>query len=90
MLTKYLGWEWIFFVNMPVGALVLVLTPRIVPESTREGAERQLRRRSAQCWSAAGLALLVYTISRAPDVGWGAARTILLLIASGRSSSRSS
>src|SRR5712692_11198294 len=40
VLTKYLGWEWIFFVNVPVGALVLFLTPRIVPESRREGAER--------------------------------------------------
>ena len=40
VLTKYLGWEWIFFVNVPVGALVLALTPRIVPESRREGAER--------------------------------------------------
>jgi MFS family permease len=38
VLTKYLGWEWIFFVNVPVGALVLFLTPRIVPESRREGA----------------------------------------------------
>src|SRR5207237_7642710 len=40
VLTKYLGWQWIFFVNVPVGALVLALTPRIVHESRREGAER--------------------------------------------------
>ena len=33
ILTKYLGWEWIFFVNVPVGALVLVLAPRLVRES---------------------------------------------------------
>src|SRR6476620_7907379 len=32
VLTKYFGWEWIFFVNVPVGALVFALTPRIVPE----------------------------------------------------------
>ena len=82
VLTKYLGWEWIFFVNVPVGALVLVLTPRIVPESKREGAERSYDVLGAVLVSA-GLALFVYTISRAPDVGWGSARTILLLIASG-------
>jgi EmrB/QacA subfamily drug resistance transporter len=82
VLTKYLGWEWIFFVNVPVGALVLVLTPRIVPESRREGAERNYDALGAVLVSG-GLALLVYTISRAPDVGWATARTILLLIASG-------
>jgi EmrB/QacA subfamily drug resistance transporter len=81
VLTKYLGWEWIFFVNVPVGALVLVLTPRIVPESRREGAERRYDALGAVLVSA-GLALLVYTISRAPDVGWTTARTILLLVVS--------
>src|SRR5438128_34620 len=82
VLTKYLGWEWIFFVNVPVGALVLALTPRIVPESKREGAERSYDALGAVLVSG-GLALLVYTISRAPDVGWATARTILLLVASG-------
>src|SRR5438552_14584262 len=36
VLTKYLGWEWIFFVNVPVGATVLVLSPRIIRESRVE------------------------------------------------------
>jgi EmrB/QacA subfamily drug resistance transporter len=82
VLTKYLGWEWIFFVNVPVGALVLLLTPRIVPESRREGSERNYDALGAVLVSG-GLALLVYTISRAPDVGWATARTILLLVAAG-------
>src|SRR5207253_7103650 len=82
VLTKYLGWEWIFFVNVPVGALVLALTPRIVPESRREGAERSYDVLGAVLVSG-GLALFVYSISRAPDVGWASARTILLLVASG-------
>ena len=82
VLTKYLGWEWIFFVNVPVGALVLALMPRIVPESRREGAERSYDVLGAVLVSG-GLALFVYSISRAPDVGWGSARTILLLVASG-------
>src|SRR3954462_4161153 len=37
VLTKYAGWEWIFFVNVPVGALVLALTPPIVRESRIPG-----------------------------------------------------
>src|SRR5881398_1052762 len=58
ILTKYLGWEWIFFVNAPVGAFVLALTPRIVPESRREGAERRYDALGAVLVSG-GLALLV-------------------------------
>src|SRR5881392_3106487 len=80
VLTKYLGWRWIFFVNVPVGALVLALTPRIVPESRREGAERNYDALGAVLVSA-GLALLVYSISEAPNVGWATARTILVLVA---------
>jgi EmrB/QacA subfamily drug resistance transporter len=82
VLTQYLSWRWIFFVNVPVGALVLALTPRIVPESRREGAERNYDALGAVLVSS-GLALLVYAISRAPIVGWATARTILLLVASG-------
>src|SRR5947208_13381001 len=40
ILTKYLGWEWIFFVNVPVGAIVLLLAPRIIRESRVETMER--------------------------------------------------
>src|SRR5436190_3207907 len=82
VLTDYLSWRWIFFVNVPVGVLVLLLTPRIVPESRREGRERHYDALGAVLVSA-GLALLVYAISEAPNVGWGTARTILLLILSG-------
>jgi EmrB/QacA subfamily drug resistance transporter len=82
VLTEYLSWRWIFFVNVPVGALVLLATPRIVPESRREGAERHYDALGAVLISS-GLALLVYAISEAPNEGWGSARTILLLILSG-------
>jgi Na+/melibiose symporter-like transporter len=59
---------------------VLLLTPRIVPESRREGGERHYDALGAVLVSS-GLALLVYAISNAPNVGWGTARTILLIIA---------
>ena len=81
IITKYLGWEWIFFVNVPVGALVFALTPIFVPESRAETRERRFDAAGAVTVTG-GLALLVYAISKAPDVGWGSARTILLLIAS--------
>ena len=81
VLTDYLSWRWIFFVNVPVGALVLLLTPRIVPRSRRDAEEHSYDALGAVLVSA-GLALLVYAISQAPNVGWATARTIVLLIAS--------
>jgi EmrB/QacA subfamily drug resistance transporter len=80
ILTNYLSWRWIFFVNVPVGALVLLVTRGIVPESRREAEERHYDALGAVLVSS-GLALLVYAISEAPKEGWGSARTILLLIA---------
>jgi EmrB/QacA subfamily drug resistance transporter len=81
ILTKYLGWEWIFFVNVPVGVLVFALTPPFVPESKADLGHHRFDAAGAITVTS-GLALLVYAISKAPDVGWGSARTILLLLAS--------
>jgi EmrB/QacA subfamily drug resistance transporter len=79
VLTKYLGWEWIFFVNVPVGAIALSLTPRFVRESRAE------RQSSPDVLGAvtvtSGLALLVYAVSTAPRHHWGSATTLLLLAA---------
>ena len=81
VLTKYAGWEWIFFVNVPVGAVVILLAPRIIRESRVAKAVRRYDPLGAISITA-GLALLVYAVSKAPFVGWGTARTILLLFAS--------
>jgi EmrB/QacA subfamily drug resistance transporter len=81
ILVKYLGWEWIFFVNVPVGAIVFALTPRLVPESRADLGHRRFDAVGAMSVTG-GLALLVYAISKAPDVGWATGRTIGLLIAS--------
>ena len=81
ILTKYAGWEWIFFVNVPVGALVLLLTRAVVRESRIPGLRGFDAGGAVTVTSS--LALLVYAISKAPDVGWATGRTIGLLIASG-------
>jgi EmrB/QacA subfamily drug resistance transporter len=80
ILTKYLGWEWIFFINVPVGALVLALAPRIVRESRAPGIGRNFDVIGASSVTA-GIALLVYAISKAPVDGWSNVTTIVLLIA---------
>ena len=80
LLTKYAGWEWIFFVNVPVGAITLALTPRFVRESRadREASSDVLGALSVT----AGLALLVYAVSTAPTHHWGSATTLILLVVS--------
>ena len=80
VLVKYLGWEWIFFVNVPVGALVLALTPGIVRESRAPDIGRNFDVIGASSVTG-GLALLVYAISKAPVDGWADTTTILLLVA---------
>jgi EmrB/QacA subfamily drug resistance transporter len=82
VLTEQFGWEWIFWVNVPVGALVLALTPFVVPESFRVTERRRYDPLGAISVTS-GLALLVYGISEAPNVGWLTARTILILLAAG-------
>jgi EmrB/QacA subfamily drug resistance transporter len=74
LLTKYLGWEWIFFVNVPVGALALALAPRFVRES-RSGRESTPDVGGAITVTS-GLALLVYGVSNAPSHGWSSSWTI--------------
>jgi EmrB/QacA subfamily drug resistance transporter len=82
ILTKYLGWQWIFFINVPVGVVVFFLATRFVPESRAELGHREFDAAGAITITGS-LALVVYAVSKAPDVGWGSARTILLLVASG-------
>src|SRR4051794_1781712 len=79
ILTKYLGWEWIFFVNVPVGAAALMLTRPLVKESVAHDEHRNLDPLGAITVTS-GLALAVYAISQAPTVGWGTARTIGVLV----------
>jgi EmrB/QacA subfamily drug resistance transporter len=79
--TEVLGWEWIFFINVPVGISVLFLTPRLLPESVDEDCVRCFDIAGAVTVTSAVL-LLIYAISEAPDVGWGDVQTIGLLAAS--------
>jgi len=81
LLTRYAGWEYIFYLNVPVGAAALLLAPRIVPESRLAGVRRRFDPLGAVTVTGA-LLLLVYAISNAPQAGWGSARTVTLLAVS--------
>ncbi|HEX9526284.1 MAG TPA: MFS transporter, partial [Streptosporangiaceae bacterium] len=81
LLTRYAGWQYIFFLNVPIGAAALLLAPRVVPESRLATARRRYDPFGAVAVTG-GLSLLVYAISTAPQAGWGTARTVTLLAAS--------
>ena len=66
LLTRYAGWQYIFFLNVPTGAAALLLAPRIVPESLLAGARRRFDPLGAVTVTGA-LLLLVYAISKAPQ-----------------------
>jgi EmrB/QacA subfamily drug resistance transporter len=81
LLTRYVGWQYIFFLNVPIGAAALLLAPRTVPESRLETARRRYDPFGAVTVTG-GLSLLVYAVSTAPQVGWATARTVSLLAVS--------
>jgi EmrB/QacA subfamily drug resistance transporter len=80
-LTDGPGWEWIFYINVPVALVLLTLGPRLLPESRAEGTERTYDLAGAATVTAA-LVLLVLAIVEAPDAGWASMQTIGLLLVS--------
>lgn len=79
ILTEYLGWEWVLWVNVPVGIAAALLAPRLLPESRDEHETRSFDIPGAVTVTA-GLALLVYAIVDASSRGWGSTRTIVLIL----------
>jgi EmrB/QacA subfamily drug resistance transporter len=78
-ITDGLGWEWIFFINVPVAAVVLALSPVLLHESRGQTGERAYDAAGAATVTGA-LVLLVYAIVEAPDAGWGSGQTLGLLL----------
>jgi len=72
------GWEWIFFINLPVGLVALALCPVLLPES-RETTPRRSYDPAGALTVTGALVLLVYALVEAPDAGWGSPQTILLV-----------
>ncbi|WP_254405275.1 MFS transporter [Streptomyces sp. AC627_RSS907] len=72
------GWEWIFWINVPIGLGAAVLAPRILPESKAD--DRGKFDTLGAVTLTAGLLLLVFTLGEATTVGWGTFRTIGSLV----------
>ncbi len=75
-LTDIASWRWVFFINVPIGALVAVVAPRALPESAARGGHLDLP--GAVAVTAATTAL-VYGLVRAPTDGWADAVTVACL-----------
>jgi EmrB/QacA subfamily drug resistance transporter len=81
VLTSGLGWEWVFFINVPVGLVAAIGVIRVVPSAPGAATGRRLDVLGAVT-AVAGLVLLLYGIEGASEHGWGSPRTVVLLLAS--------
>jgi EmrB/QacA subfamily drug resistance transporter len=80
VLTDLVSWRWNFFVNVPVGALTVLMAYRYVPESTADLGHRRFDLAGASTITG-GLLVLVFGIVKAQSWGWGAGRTLAVLAA---------
>jgi EmrB/QacA subfamily drug resistance transporter len=78
VLTDGLGWEWVLWVNVPIGIVAAALAPMLVAESRAEGDRRAFDVAGALSVTA-GLSIMVYALVDATDAGWGSTQTIGLL-----------
>jgi EmrB/QacA subfamily drug resistance transporter len=74
IVTQYLGWRWDFFINVPVGVVLILLSLRYVPEHGSSVKHHDLDLTGAVLVTV-GLIALVFGLSQAPDWGWGSGRT---------------
>ena len=82
MLTSWLSWEWVFFINVPIGITAVVLALRLVPPARPSAASLSELDLPGALTLVSGLVLLVYTVEGTATHGWGSARTLVLLAVS--------
>ena len=78
ILTSGLSWRWVLFVNVPIGIAAAAMAPRTLVESRADDGASSFDLPGAVTVTA-GLALLVYTVVDAVNVGWGSTTTLLRL-----------
>jgi EmrB/QacA subfamily drug resistance transporter len=78
LLTSGPGWAWIFFINVPIGVLALILAPRLLSESRAQLGHRRFDITGAVLGTS-GLSLLVYAVVSTNTHHWGSATTLGLL-----------
>jgi len=80
LLTDGPGWRWVFFINIPISILLIVLAARFLPPDRPEIASRRFNALGATTVTA-GLLLLVYGLNRGVEHGWTSASTLAIFAA---------
>jgi EmrB/QacA subfamily drug resistance transporter len=75
VIVQVLSWRWVFFINVPIGAVVLALAPRILPESRSESTAHGYDVQGAVAITVGTIAL-VFTLIKAASWGWTSGRTL--------------
>jgi EmrB/QacA subfamily drug resistance transporter len=75
VITSTLGWRWVFVMNVPIGAVVLLAAVRLLPADRARDRRTGLDASSAVL-ATAGLLAVVFSVVEAPDHGWGSIRTL--------------
>src|SRR5918997_405815 len=73
VITEWISWPWVFYINIPIALIVLAVTPGLMPSAPARRGSIDL---AGAVTATAGLALTVFGIVRAPDEGWGSAATL--------------
>jgi MFS family permease len=76
VITEWISWPWVFYVNIPIALLVLAVTPGLMPAVP---ARRGSIDFAGATTATMGLALTVFGIVRAPEEGWGSSATLLTI-----------
>jgi EmrB/QacA subfamily drug resistance transporter len=78
ILTSYVSWRWIFFINVPIAAIVLFLAPRALHESSTTSGRLDV---PGAVTGTGGMLALVYGLSNASSHSWSSTSTVVFLVA---------
>jgi EmrB/QacA subfamily drug resistance transporter len=76
VITEWISWPWVFYINIPIALLVLAVTPGLMPSAPARRGSIDL---GGALTGTAGLALTVFGVVRAPEEGWGSGATLLTI-----------
>jgi EmrB/QacA subfamily drug resistance transporter len=74
VLTEYLSWPWVFFINVPIAVGVLLLTPGVMPAGQAQRGRIDVL---GALTVTLGLAAVVFAVVRVPEQGWGSPSTLI-------------